>query len=179
MASPLTVDRVFLALGTNQGDRLQHLSRAVSYLSAILTQVQCSYVYETPALLPQDAPPSWNISYYNMVISGKTYFTDPEHLLNHIQLIEQRLGRAREHEHWGPRPMDIDILLWSERTYNSPRLTIPHAAMKERLFMLIPLLDVYPAAAPLVKSLLPHYQHYDETALKREHITRIKESLTW
>ena len=70
---------------------------------------------------------------------------DAETLLNHTQRIELEQGRVRKAHRWGPRTLDLDIMLFGEQTLSTPRLTVPHYDMLNRAFMLLPLLEIAPA----------------------------------
>lgn len=126
---------VYIALGSNLGHRLDYLRTAVLKLNDILTVLRTSIVVETEALLPENAPTSWNLPYLNMVVAGDTTLS-PQNLLDRLQAIEQALGREKEHPFWGPRTIDLDILLYGDQIINIPQLIIPHKGLKERDFLL-------------------------------------------
>jgi 2-amino-4-hydroxy-6-hydroxymethyldihydropteridine diphosphokinase len=123
----------FLALGSNLGDRLEHLRAASRKLDATqgLDVVRSSRVYETEPVGPPQPP------YLNAVIEVVTTFT-PRELLEAARGVEDSLGRVRA-EHWGPRTIDVDILVYDELTIDEPDLVIPHPRMHERGFVLVPL----------------------------------------
>jgi 2-amino-4-hydroxy-6-hydroxymethyldihydropteridine diphosphokinase/dihydropteroate synthase len=137
---------VILGLGSNVGNRAIHLKRAISRLSrgggAVLRDVRLSRIYESPALTPPEAPGAWDLPYLNCALSGETTL-DPEALLRHVQEIEKSLGR-HDHARWAPRVIDIDILWWNGREVRSENLTIPHAEILKRPFVLEPLRDLIP-----------------------------------
>jgi len=133
---------VILGLGTNLGDREQTLRQAVLELKALLSQVICSPVYESPALLPETAPKDWDMPFLNMAVRGESTFT-PKALLAEIQALERKLGREKR-GHWSPREIDIDILACDGVIINEPTLTVPHQALLKRDFALIPLADIVP-----------------------------------
>jgi 2-amino-4-hydroxy-6-hydroxymethyldihydropteridine diphosphokinase len=131
----------FLGLGSNVGDRFAHLQQAVDALDADpLTRVDAvSSVYETePVGGPAQDP------FYNSAVRIATR-RSPRRLLSLCQDVEQRLGRERT-TRWGPRTIDIDILLYGPRVVATRRLEIPHPRLAERAFALIPLLEVAPGA---------------------------------
>ncbi|MGX8716738.1 MAG: 2-amino-4-hydroxy-6-hydroxymethyldihydropteridine diphosphokinase, partial [bacterium] len=101
---------VYIALGSNVGHRLHYLREAVLKLREIIEDLRTSIVIETEALLPENAPTSWNLPYLNMVVAGETTLS-PQELMRKLQAIEQQLGREKAHPFWGPRTMDLDILL--------------------------------------------------------------------
>ena len=126
----------YLALGSNLGDRLEHLRAAVRKLDATegVDVVRSSRVYETePVGPPQPA-------YLNAVIQVDTTLS-PRELLESALGVEDSLGRVRA-ERWGPRTIDVDILVYDERTVDEPDLVIPHPRMHERGFVLIPLSEL-------------------------------------
>lgn len=135
---------VILGLGTNQGDRLQNLRHALQAIRNIpqLTIQQISPLYISDALLPENAPPEWNVAYLNMAIRCDTTLT-PEELLHHTKKIEADLGRQFVGR-WGPRVIDIDILAWDDLIKYDDKLHIPHKNLHERPFALWPLADVAP-----------------------------------
>ncbi|MGN7678870.1 MAG: 2-amino-4-hydroxy-6-hydroxymethyldihydropteridine diphosphokinase [Anaplasma sp.] len=131
---------VVLALGSNLGARMGNLEAAVRSLP--LHDKRCSYVYENAALLPAQAPVWWDTPYLNMVITGYVDLT-PMGLLERAKGIETILGRCSEGV-WGPRTIDIDILLWEGLSMQSDTLTIPHKEMHKRDFVLVPACDICP-----------------------------------
>lgn len=131
--------RAFLGLGSNLGDRLERLQLAVDELarSAGIRVTAISRVYETAPVggPPQDA-------YLNAVVAIDTTL-DPHELLRKCQEIETRAERVRA-EQWGPRTLDVDILLIDDVHLEDDDLTVPHPRMWERGFVLAPLRDVAP-----------------------------------
>jgi len=128
----------FLALGSNLGDRLAMLQRAVDLLDARdgIDVVRSSRVYETdPVGPPQPA-------YLNAVLEISTTL-EPRGLLEAALAIETELGRVRA-ERWGPRTLDVDVLLYDDREVHEPDLEIPHPRMHERGFVIVPLLELVP-----------------------------------
>ncbi|WP_119327962.1 dihydropteroate synthase [Cysteiniphilum halobium] len=135
---------VVLGLGSNVGHKLSNLRQAVDLITKHVGQVQeVSPIYQSKALLPPNAPSTWDIDYYNLAILVQTDL-DPEALLNEIKGIETKLGRDPDHAFWSPREIDIDILCCANLIYQSDYLTIPHKELLKRNFALKPLLDVYP-----------------------------------
>lgn len=136
-------DRVtaHLGLGSNLGDRLVTLESAIWSLdeSDGIAVTDVSGIYETDAWGPieQDA-------YLNAVVEVATTLS-PRELLVEVQAIEQAFGRDRDREErWGPRPLDIDILLYGDEVVDEPDLVIPHPRIGERAFVLVPLMEVMP-----------------------------------
>ena len=135
---------IILGIGCNIGDRLANLRSALAQIKAIdeITLRQVSPVYESDALLPDNAPEDWNNPFLNLALSVSTNL-NPEQLLTKTQAIEEKMGRL-EHAHWSPRIIDIDILAWNEECYHTNKLNIPHKELLERTFALWPLADVAP-----------------------------------
>lgn len=130
---------VYLALGSNLGDRVDYLRRAITALlrRPRLRVKAVSPVYETKPIGLLDQP-----DYLNMVVQIETTFS-PLELLAVTQQIERELHRTRD-VRWGPRTLDIDILIYGEDVLKRPQLTIPHPRMHERAFVLLPLNDLAP-----------------------------------
>ena len=127
---------VFLGLGSNLGDRLENLRRAVELLGRGDIQVRrTSRVYETDPVGGPPQPP-----YLNAVAEVETSLT-PRGLLEACLSVEDALGRVRR-ERWGPRTVDIDVLTYDEETVKEPGLEIPHPRMHERAFVLVPFLEL-------------------------------------
>ena len=135
--------RVYLGLGSNLGDRREHLSRAIDALEADgATVARVSPAVESPALLPDSAPSEWNLPYLNLVLECTVRCT-PEQLRTRIDEIQRAFGRHGT-SRWSPRPIDIDILLWGRERIETERLTIPHRDMTCRSFVLAPLAALAP-----------------------------------
>ena len=133
------VQWAFLSLGSNIEDRLDHLQSAVNALAAHpkIRVDAVSSVYETdPVGGPEQGP------FLNLVVRAATLLS-PRGLLRAGQDVEQTLGRVRT-ERWGPRTIDVDILLYGNRTVDRRNLQIPHPRLTERPFALVPLLEVAP-----------------------------------
>ena len=132
---------VHLSLGSNVGDRLDNLKRAVGALEATLgvRVTAVSAVYETDPVGESDQP-----SFLNAAIEVETAL-QPLELLAATQDIERRLGRVPTRR-WGPRVIDIDIVLWDTVELATPGLTLPHPEFRRRAFVLAPLAEVAPDA---------------------------------
>jgi 2-amino-4-hydroxy-6-hydroxymethyldihydropteridine diphosphokinase len=128
---------VYLALGSNLGDRLANLKQAIASLTPQMDVKAKSQVYETPPWGYVDQP-----KFLNQVIRAKTYL-EPEPLLKHLKRLEVALGRQESVPN-GPRLIDIDILFYDELILYSPALVIPHPRLHERAFVLLPLMDLDP-----------------------------------
>jgi len=131
------MNTVFISLGSNIGNRLQYLQRAVSLLELIgqVNVVKVSSVYETDPVGYEE-----QAAFLNMVVEVETSLT-PHEILKECNKIEAELGRTRE-IHWGPRTVDLDILLYNEENMKTQDLIIPHPRMMERGFVLIPLVEL-------------------------------------
>ena len=138
----MTVRRAYLGIGSNLGDRLGHLQTAVLGLAAAadVTVVGVSPVYETA---PVGGPPQPD--YLNAVV-GLDTARSPRRLLDLAHRLEAAAGRVRV-ERWGPRTLDVDVLLVGDQTVHEPDLEVPHPRLRERGFVLAPLADLDPAAA--------------------------------
>lgn len=136
---------VILGLGSNMGDRLQHLRQALYDMKKMkgLTVKQISPVYISDALLPDNAPADWDHPYLNIALRCETT-RDAADLLTTLKNIEWSIGRKPEIRHWGPRVIDIDILALADEVIQSESLTVPHFSLQERPFALWPLADVAP-----------------------------------
>jgi 2-amino-4-hydroxy-6-hydroxymethyldihydropteridine diphosphokinase len=128
----------YLALGSNLGDRLATLQRAVDLLGARpgIAVRRSSRVYETEPVGPPQP------RYLNAVIEVRTEL-EPRELLEACLDVETELGRVRG-ERWGPRTLDVDVLTYEDRRVDEPGLVVPHPRMHERAFVLVPLLELDP-----------------------------------
>lgn len=134
----MTTD-AFIGLGSNLADPLAQLASAISALaclpdSALVAQ---SPFYRSRPVGPQDQP-----DFVNGAVHLRTKLS-PLALLDELQAIEQNQGRVRL-RHWGPRTLDLDLLLFGNQTIDDPRLTVPHRELANRDFALQPLLDLSP-----------------------------------
>lgn len=129
--------RVFLSLGSNIEPRKKYLEEAVEGLDRIPRTKLLSFssIYETKAWGKEDQD-----DFYNIAVEIETALS-PHELLKQTQKIELALGRERK-VHWGPRTVDIDLLLFGEETVNTEDLKIPHPLMTKRRFVLEPLQQV-------------------------------------
>jgi len=147
------MNRLFLGLGSNLGDRFKNLDYALKAIELSLgANVKKSSVYETKAWGQNNQP-----DFLNMAIELMTGF-GAEEVLNSIQKIETDLGRIRI-EKWGARTVDIDILFFNKEIITSSRLNVPHPLIAERKFVLLPLAEIaeefiHPALQKTVKRLL-------------------------
>ncbi|MDP0589213.1 MAG: 2-amino-4-hydroxy-6-hydroxymethyldihydropteridine diphosphokinase [Candidatus Endonucleobacter bathymodioli] len=127
----------YIALGSNLGNSGHQLQRAVDDMASekSINLLRCSKLYRSSPI-----GPSGQQDYYNAVIAVSTDLS-PESLLDTLQSIEYKYGRIRT-VRWGPRTLDLDILLYGDQTINTSRLTIPHYQLHLRPFTLYPLNDI-------------------------------------
>ena len=128
---------IYISAGSNQGNRLEYLRMAAQLLAPAVKILRTSELYLTEPWGYKPQP-----SFYNLVWEAETEL-DPESLLKFFKEIETRIGRVKTLR-YGPRVIDLDILLYDDRVYQSQNLTIPHAMMRERRFVLKPLCDLIP-----------------------------------
>ncbi len=128
---------VYLALGTNLGDRLANLRIAIDTLAPEIKVLAESKVYETPPWGYTDQP-----AFLNMAVKCETDL-DVESLLKRLKQIEVQVGREVTFR-WGPRVIDIDILFYDDLVLKSELLTVPHPRLHERAFVLVPLAEIAP-----------------------------------
>ncbi|WP_065356547.1 2-amino-4-hydroxy-6-hydroxymethyldihydropteridine diphosphokinase [Kluyvera georgiana] len=131
---------VYIAIGSNLASPLEQVNAAVEAIGAIPESriIRVSSFYRTPPLGPQDQP-----DYLNAAVALETTLT-PDALLSHTQRIELQQGRQRKAERWGPRTLDLDIMLFGQEMIHTEKLTVPHYDMYNRGFMLWPLYEIAP-----------------------------------
>ena len=128
---------VYLGIGSNLGNRAANLRMALRYLPLLARVEEVSSLYETAPLGGEEQPP-----FYNAVCRIDTVL-GPEALLRHLKQIEFEIGR-RPGPRWGPRPIDLDILLCGDRVLERGGLIVPHPLLAERAFVLVPLVELAP-----------------------------------
>ncbi|SDZ98078.1 2-amino-4-hydroxy-6-hydroxymethyldihydropteridine diphosphokinase [Alkalimonas amylolytica] len=130
--------RCFIGLGANLNEPVAQLQRAIAALAGLPASKlgQVSSLYASRPMGPQDQP-----DYVNAVAELHTELA-PLQLLDALQQIEQQQGRLRKAERWGPRTLDLDLLLYGNEQLNSERLTVPHYGLAEREFVLYPLQEI-------------------------------------
>lgn len=134
------MNTVYIGLGANLDDPIAQLHNAVDALRSL---AQCQLItvskfYASKPMGPQDQP-----DYVNAVAKLSTSLA-PEALLDSLQKIELEQGRQRKSERWGPRTLDLDILLFANDIINTPRLVVPHYGLCQREFVVYPLLELEP-----------------------------------
>jgi 2-amino-4-hydroxy-6-hydroxymethyldihydropteridine diphosphokinase len=138
---PTTEHLVYLALGTNLGDRAANLRAAVERLGEQVAVERVSSLYETAPAYVLEQP-----RFLNAALRGRTALA-PLPLLAFLKAIERDLGREAG-ARFGPRVIDLDILLYDDLAIAAEGLTIPHPRMAERPFVLVPLAEIAPDLAP-------------------------------
>lgn len=127
---------IFLLLGSNQGERDANMREASDRIGHIVGAIEArSSVYRTAAWGLEDQP-----EFYNQVLKISSADA-PEMVLEKILNIEQQMGRRRDQK-WGPRLIDIDLLLYGDEIRNTPSLQLPHPGIPERKFTLLPLAEI-------------------------------------
>jgi len=134
-----SIERIFVALGSNLGDRAGWLQKALQKLSALpaIEFVRASSIYETDPVGKIDQP-----AFLNQVVEVRTTLA-PEEFLDRLLRIEAELGRERR-ERWGPRIIDLDLLAYGNRQAQTNRLVLPHAELHRRRFVLAPWAEIAP-----------------------------------
>lgn len=129
----------FIGMGSNLENPLQQIRMATTRLTQLphTTFCQASSCYQSPPLGPSHQP-----DYINCVVAVETQLS-PVQLLDCLQAIELEQGRVRL-ERWGPRTIDLDILLYGDQVIATTRLTVPHAGLPNRAFFLYPLMEIAP-----------------------------------
>jgi 2-amino-4-hydroxy-6-hydroxymethyldihydropteridine diphosphokinase len=129
--------RVFLALGSNVGDKTAHVERAILLLKEKIVDLRSAKMYQTKpwGYEAQD-------DFVNTVVEGQTDLS-PQELFRFVKEVEKQVGRIERFK-WGPREIDIDILFYDDLVVKEDHLKIPHPHLQEREFVLLPLLDTAP-----------------------------------
>ena len=135
--------KVYIALGSNLGNREQNISIAIDKLRSnpMIAITKVSKSYDTEPLLKDGA--EGQARYLNGVIEIETTLR-PEDILQVLQEIETDLGRPLPRKSGDPRTIDLDLLLFDDQTFDTPKLTVPHPKLHKRMFVLQPLYDIAP-----------------------------------
>lgn len=136
-AKPATA---YIGLGSNLQDPVGQIRRARAAIATAegIAELAFSSLYRNPPMGPADQP-----DYVNAVMAVSTTL-EPHALLRALQAIENQQGRVRKGERWGPRTLDLDILLYGQQQIATADLTVPHPGAAERAFVLLPLLEIAP-----------------------------------
>lgn len=129
---------VYLGLGANLGDRLANLRIALQRLQTLARLDEVSSLYETQPQGVTDQP-----LFFNAVCRVSTGL-EPQALLRFLKNLEREIGRRPGGQEWGPRPIDLDILLYDDRVVDASELKVPHPRLAERAFVLVPLCELAP-----------------------------------
>ena len=140
VAKSVQQHEAYLGLGANLANPVAQLQNAITALRLLKqsTLLAVSGLYGSKPMGPQDQP-----DYVNAVAKVSTTLS-PLALLDALQQIEQQQGRQRKTERWGPRSLDLDILLYGNHTISNERLTVPHYGLTKREFVLYPLAEIAP-----------------------------------
>lgn len=131
------MNKVYLGLGSNVGNRKENLDKSINLLQKHLYNLKKSRIYISKAVGYENQP-----DFFNMVVYGETEL-DLESFFNFTKDIEKEIGRVYRF-HWGPREIDIDILFFNDIVYSNDSLTVPHQRIHERDFVLLPLVEINP-----------------------------------
>ena len=140
MRTDRRVTTAFIGIGSNLDNPLLQVQTALRELAEIPNTelIRSSSLYRTPPMGPPDQP-----DYINAVAALTTTLS-PTELLDALQALEARHGRVRT-IHWGPRTLDLDVLLYGNETVHTARLTVPHPGIAQRAFVVLPLAEIAPA----------------------------------
>jgi 2-amino-4-hydroxy-6-hydroxymethyldihydropteridine diphosphokinase len=132
--------QVYIGLGSNLALPEEQIQTACKSLASLpeTEVIKCSSLYQSLPMGPQDQP-----DFVNAVALIETALS-PESLLQQTQLIESQQGRIRKVNRWGPRTLDLDLLMYGEQQINNEYLSVPHPGMKQREFVLYPLFEIAP-----------------------------------
>ena len=136
----VTEEIVYIGIGSNLADPLEQVKQAIKHLQGLKQSsfLNSSSLYVSQPMGPEDQP-----DYINAAVSLSTRLP-PLALLDQLQGIEANHGRVRNGQRWGPRTLDLDVLIYGENIINSERLVIPHPGLHERAFVLYPLHEINP-----------------------------------
>ncbi len=129
--------KAFIEIGSNLGDRMQYCKNAVDEIGSFAKIIKASSIYETEPVGKENQP-----EFINCVAEIETELS-PQDLLKQLNLVELKLGRVRD-EKWGPRTIDLDIILYDDQVINDNNLVIPHPRAHLRRFVLEPLSEIAP-----------------------------------
>lgn len=130
----------FIGIGSNLGEPVQQVEQAIKALAGLEQSrlILCSSLYRSAPVGPQDQP-----DFINAVVAVLTRLA-PQGLLTSLQAIENVQGRTRSGERWGPRTLDLDLLVYGQASVATAELTLPHPRIADRNFVLLPLSEIAP-----------------------------------
>ncbi|MDH3980614.1 MAG: 2-amino-4-hydroxy-6-hydroxymethyldihydropteridine diphosphokinase [Gammaproteobacteria bacterium] len=130
--------RVYVGIGSNLNDPVAQVKEAIEELEVLPDTIMeaCSSLYSCKPMGPQDQP-----DFVNAVVALDTLLS-PADLLQRLQRIEELQGRERDGEKWGPRILDLDLLMYGKKVIDTDELKVPHPGMHERDFVIIPLAEI-------------------------------------
>ncbi len=135
----MNYNKVFIGVGSNVGDKMQNIEKAVELINknSECEIVNVSSIYESKPYgdVKQD-------NFFNSVVRIETNL-EPDNLFRILKDIEEKIGRIKT-KRWGPREIDLDILLYDDLVYSENNLTIPHRGIQERDFVMVPLIEIEP-----------------------------------
>lgn len=135
---PVNVVGVAIGMGSNVGDRAANLRLGLDGLGRLMDRPLPSSLYETVPLHMDDQP-----KFLNACCVGRTRLP-PRQLLEELKRLEGRAGRRTDAQRYGPRPLDLDLLLYGRAVIEGPGLTVPHPRIRDRAFVLVPLAELVP-----------------------------------
>jgi len=153
-------NKIVFGIGSNLGDRQRHLNIAIEKLTKylFLENLKISSIFKNPAMLPKNAPKSWDMDFLNLALSGDIDMNkfSVEQILKIVKKIEEEIGR-KSIERWSPREIDIDILMIDQLIYNNKNLlNVPHVGLFERDFFYLTTQEIEPQMLELMKKKLGH-----------------------
>lgn len=162
--------RAYVGIGSNLGNRVANAERAVTALERLGAIARRSSWYRTQPWGNRDQP--W---FLNAVVALETELS-PRALLDRLHAIEDALGRVRS-ERWGPRTIDLDLLLYDDATVDEPGLHLPHPQLRERAFVLVPLAEI-DAGFGALRDALPESERAGVVRVQRENVTAMPDGGT-
>jgi 2-amino-4-hydroxy-6-hydroxymethyldihydropteridine diphosphokinase len=151
-------NKIVFGIGSNLGDRNKNLILAIEKLTKylFLENLKISSIFKNPAMLPKNAPNSWNIDFLNLALSGNIDMNkfSVEQILMIVKKIEEEIGR-KSSERWSPREIDIDILMIDQLIYKKDDLiNVPHIGLFQRDFFYLTTQEIEPQMLELMKKKL-------------------------